>query len=78
MAHYYFDVDTPHAFYRDEIGEDVSDLQQAQQQALWLLTELAKETRPAPGPLAIEVQVREMHGNPLYRAVMHLEDHWST
>jgi hypothetical protein len=76
MPRFHFDVDTPHTYFRDNLGEEHSDLEEAQKRAVTLLADIAKELIIKSPRAAVAVEVRTGDSEPFYRVVIEVDNQW--
>ena len=72
MARYFFDTRDDGSFVRDEIGQEMPDLEAVKVQAALALTEMAKDVLPGSIKRELSVEVRDQRQR-ILRAVMTFE-----
>ena len=72
MPRYFFDTYDGEAFIRDEDGLVLEDLQQARDEAVLALPDIARETLPDGDRRDYVVEVRDEAGRKVWRATLSL------
>lgn len=76
MSRYFFDVTDGGILTRDEIGADLASDDEARDEALGLLPNLAREVMPGGDQHEIRTTVRNEDGAVVYEATLSLIGRW--